>query len=77
MTKNELKKLKSLLPNVMTNHEINKVLVKNGGKEYSDMTIKLVLNGTRQNDAIILAAVEVANQHQAKLKEARESIKKQ
>lgn len=74
MEKTELKKLCDKLPKVMRYNEINQELKRQGSRTYSDHTIRYVLNGSRQNDAIILAAIEVAKKHQEKLATARKKI---
>lgn len=75
MTKKDLKTLRRKLPKVNRYEEINKVLLEEIGKKYSAGTIKQVLYGHRSNDSIVLAAINVAHEHQLKLTSAIESIK--
>ena len=75
MNKNELKALRDALPRVMKYERINKKLKDTIGREYSEGSISQILNGNRENKEVLIAAYEVAKEHQDELKEAREAFK--
>jgi hypothetical protein len=59
MTKSDLKGLRDRLPSNKY-EEINSKLESDNKKTYSEGTIRYVLNGNRNNDDILFAAIDVA-----------------
>lgn len=59
MTKSDLKGLRDRLPSNKY-EEINSQLESENKKTYSEGTIRHVLNGSRTNDDILYAAIDVA-----------------
>lgn len=73
-TKEEIQKIKSQLPKIGAAEMINKNLETKGLKSYADSHIRGVLSGHRSNEAIVLAAHEVARDWQLKINNAKNQI---
>ena len=73
-TETILEKTKKKLPKKEWVNKIQQQLEENGWKVYAEYTIKLVMNGKRENENILMAAIQVAAKHQEELEKLTKSI---